>query len=231
LLGASGCGLAEYENELDREQKRLEVIDEENKLLGEPIEAPKSKEANLNVPGGGSTPIFFRPPRGITATLQGNPRADILYQYAPLNRPGAFQRRRGPVDDTPFLNVFVAITPAKDFTQFATQVQQAFAGATASEASQVTREPPGRAPMVFQTRSFTEPAADAKKSASVYRVYFYTGQEYHVALVYHLPQEKAAAADVNKTIEYSLQSLAVGSDAAPKMAQWQRGHPPPKKPG
>jgi hypothetical protein len=80
--------------------------------------------------------------------------------------------------------------------------------------------------MIFQSRSFTQPAADPKDLAMVYRVYFYKGTQYHVAIAYQLPQNKATDASVNKCIEYSLQSLSFGPDASAMTTKWQRGHPP-----
>jgi len=88
LLGAGGCGLSEYEQQIDREQKRLQLIDEENSYLGEPIEAPKIKQANSTTFQIPTTTIGFRPPRGIAAKPGSELRGDILYQYSkPFRSP------------------------------------------------------------------------------------------------------------------------------------------------
>ncbi|WP_146751194.1 hypothetical protein, partial [Pseudomonas aeruginosa] len=104
LLGANGCGLSEYEEQIDREQKRLQLIDEENKLLGEPIEAPKIKETNSTVFQISATTLFFRPPRGIGAKPGPAPRGELLHPYAALSR-GAPWQRRNTSEETPFLDV------------------------------------------------------------------------------------------------------------------------------
>jgi hypothetical protein len=224
----SGCGLSAYEEQLEREQKRLDRIDDANKILDEPIEPLKLKGASSNVPGGDTVALFFRPPLGIAPTPEANLRADILHQYVPLVGFAARLRGRRPDIQTPFLRVLVAAVPAQDFAQFASQVQQAFAGSVPSQDNTVTKEPvDGRPSITFQTRSFTEAASEPNKPASVYHVYFYQGQQYHVAIAYQVPQDKATANDVTKAIDASLGSLAVGPDAAVKKSDWQRGHPPP----
>jgi hypothetical protein len=229
LLEASGCGLSEYEEQIDREQKRLLAIDEENELLGDPIEPPKIKDADPNAAPGTNAPLFFRPPEGIQANPGTSLKGDILYEYPrPYRNP--YQQRRTSKKELPFLSVLVAVAPVPpppgDWSPFVSQVQQAFAGSTASEDTPVTITPQGRPRLEFRTRSFTEPAADAKQSPTVYRVYFYKGAQYLVAIAYHLPQANATSADVDKCINASLQSLSVGPDAAPKAERWKRGHPP-----
>src|SRR5262245_16166442 len=57
---ACGCGLSEYEGLMASEQARVRRIDEENKLLDDPIEWPAMKEGEK-----GWVDIFFRPPKGI----------------------------------------------------------------------------------------------------------------------------------------------------------------------
>jgi hypothetical protein len=229
LATASGCGLSEYERQIEEEQKRVQGLDEENRLLGDPVEAPKIKDASPNATSPVPAPLFLRPPRGIQSKPADAPRAEILYTYSPRYR-NPYQMRPGSNDDLPFLRMDVAIAPATppagDWTQFVNQVQTAFAGTTAADEPNVTREPSGRPPMVFQARSFTEPAADPKQAPTVYRVYFYKGPQYHVAIAYHLPQAQAKNADVDKCINASLQTLTLGADATPKMDKWKRAHPP-----
>jgi hypothetical protein len=231
LLGASGCGLSEYEEKLDREQKRLQQIDETNKFLGDPIEVPQIKDPNPNAPPGATTDIFFRPPRGIGSKFEATPRGELLYQYPNVSRTlASVQRRQVSAEESLFLNVFAAVTPTTappgNWEAFAIKVQQAFAGLTPSgQPVLVPVSPPGRSRMEFQSLSFAEPANDATKQPTIYRVYFYKGESYNVAIVYHHGQDKVQNADVNKIIDFSLQSLALGPEAATKSSQWQRSHP------
>ncbi len=51
-----GCGLTDYEEQLKATQERLKLVDEENQLLADPLELPDR-----------GTPVFFRPPKGITS--------------------------------------------------------------------------------------------------------------------------------------------------------------------
>jgi hypothetical protein len=57
VVGCAGCGVTEYENQLDAAWKRLEIADAENAALGQPIAPTK-----------GEPSIFLRLPRCVRGT-------------------------------------------------------------------------------------------------------------------------------------------------------------------
>jgi hypothetical protein len=77
-----GCGLDEYEKQMEYQQQRLDYLEEENKLL-EPqsLNLPPVKEGSKIVLP--STDFFFRPPRGISTTAGERPLSNLLYSFSP----------------------------------------------------------------------------------------------------------------------------------------------------
>jgi hypothetical protein len=69
---AAGCGLAEYQAQLARTQKRLQSVDEENELLAGPLEFPER-----------GPEIFFRPPQPVQtkASPKNVPASDGLFHF------------------------------------------------------------------------------------------------------------------------------------------------------
>lgn len=68
--GLTGCGLSDYEKRMDEQRARLELFDEEAKLLSDIIEIPRGKDAygnEIKVP----FDIFLRFPKPVTATFRG----------------------------------------------------------------------------------------------------------------------------------------------------------------
>jgi len=79
MLGMlTGCGLSDYEKRMDEQRSRLELFDEEGKLLSDIIDMPKGKDSYGNVI---KVPfeIFLRFPKPVWPKFQG-PKA--MYQGA-----------------------------------------------------------------------------------------------------------------------------------------------------
>ena len=71
-LAPAGCGLANYEHEMQLADARLQRFDDENRLLGDP----------LILPGGDAVPaadVFLRPPRGSRKTPSTRKRRPLRY--------------------------------------------------------------------------------------------------------------------------------------------------------
>lgn len=72
----TGCGLSDYEKRMDEQRARLELYDEQAKLLSDMIEMPKGKDAygnEIKVP----FDIFLRFPRPVFSSFRG-PKAIYL---------------------------------------------------------------------------------------------------------------------------------------------------------
>jgi hypothetical protein len=178
LLG--GCGLAEYEARMKETQARLQEYDQTNKLLDEPVVLPGAD-------------LFFRPPRGIQKTAEGEPRDGLLYHFA-----------TGPRGAGPFL--FVELAVAANPPDFAAEVLRHY-----SVADQVLAFPPGnprppehRTPLRFDTREFD--GDDATYSVNVYQ-----GARSQVVVTFAVVKGQRAAADA--ALNRSLESLGLGEEA------------------
>jgi hypothetical protein len=211
LLG--GCGLSDYEAKLASEQKRVDRLDEENMLLGEPLDLPPQKSREATTPLGTPTlDVFFRPPRGINTKYDPTPLGELLYRYTrAAPRGGARRYSPGYVDpaDNPFLEVDLAVTPEGNWKEFTDKVQQPFQGMAAAEPIPPLKEPAGKKRLDFQSVAFN----DAGNPPATYLVFFHKGQHALVAIVYRVSQSKATDPEVAKTIDVSLKTLAVGPEA------------------
>jgi hypothetical protein len=77
-----GCGLDEYEKQMEYQQQRLDYLEEENKLL-EPqsMKLPPIKDGSkIDIP---ETDFFFRPPKGISTVAGERPASGLLYTFEP----------------------------------------------------------------------------------------------------------------------------------------------------
>src|SRR5712692_8324840 len=73
LLGAWGCGLSEYQSKYEKQQERMNYLDQENLYLGRPLILPAKKESN-------GPPVSVRLPLGISTKPDEEP-VGILYRY------------------------------------------------------------------------------------------------------------------------------------------------------
>jgi hypothetical protein len=63
LLTSAGCGVADYEKKMQDAEVRVQRIDEENRLLGDPLDVPARSGAPAVV-------VFLRPPKGVPSVPQ-----------------------------------------------------------------------------------------------------------------------------------------------------------------
>ena len=178
LLG--GCGLADYEARMKDTQARLQEYDQTNKLLDEPVVLPKAD-------------LFFRPPRGIHKTAEGEPRDGLLYHY-PARPSGA----------GPFLFVELAVVPSRP--GFAAEVLRHYsvAGELIAFPPGIPRPPEHRTPPQFDTREFE--GDDATYSVNVYH-----GGASQVVVTFAVVKGQRARADA--ALNRSLESLGLGEEA------------------
>ena len=182
LLGLllCGCGLADYEAQMKETQARLQEYDRTNKLLDEPVVLPGAN-------------VFFRPPRGIQKTAEGEPRDGLLYRY-PARPSGA----------GPFL--FVEVAVAANRPDFAAEVLRHYpaSGQALAFPTGHPRPPEHRTPLKFDTHEFDGDEA-------TYSVNVYQGAASQVVVTFALAKGQRATADA--ALNRSLESLGVGEEA------------------
>ena len=211
LLACTGCGVSEYQALMESEQKRIELIDEENKFLGDPVELPFRSAAPANPQDLPKPDVFFRLPKGFATKPEEKPFAEFFYHFT--RKPNPPRSRVSPADapaqENSIQDVYLAVAFDNKTKEFSDKVFQL--NPKVSEMPRISKEPPGRAKLEYQMFS----GSDAANPPSTYLFYFYQnpGQNILIAVVFHLPKDKEQDANVSKAINYSLQSLAVGSDA------------------
>lgn len=217
---AAGCGLGEYEQNIEKQEKRIAYIDQENRYLGPPVEWPPPPPPEAK-PKTGLPPVFFRPPRGMLTKADPTPLGTVMYRFGPKPQPPNFGGAKKKDEEVlGFLAVFVGVKEAsvseKDFKNDALQPF----GVGDQPAKAVFYQPPGREQMAFD-----QWAVNAEGN-SAYYVYLYRGGSpavvaFQTPPVPNDPSREGKLQALFKAMEYSIQSLAVGGAAGAKQAEWR----------
>jgi hypothetical protein len=184
-----GCGLSDYEEKLTQEQRRMEYVIEENKVLAGPIELP-GREGDEKLPD-----VFFRPPRGISRTPVDDPSFTPLVTYR-KDRP-----------DSLFDAVLVYVS-TQDRREFWTEALRPFAGLGPSDLVADPNPPQPVAGKAIPYETATGQGVHANCS-----IYGYHGNGAHVAIVYCLAAGRTDEGPARTEKRYSLASLVVGPEA------------------
>src|SRR5438067_1445687 len=88
LASAVGCGLGDYEARIDTQRKRIEILDEETRYLGEPIENPKYEAKDGTRVAYWPFEVFLRLPKEMGASV----KATYIVNAQPLFRYGAGEK-------------------------------------------------------------------------------------------------------------------------------------------
>lgn len=190
LLAVPACGLSDYENLMREAQERKERFDEQQTYLDAPVQIPKQKNKD-----GKDEPVaklFFRPPKGIEAKPQSQPRNNLnIWRYA---------RSKGGSDF-----VYVELAFADEAKEFANSVVGAYTTADqATHRRQPIAHPEQDTSMLFDVW-------ESKSGQQGYSINILQGSRKPVAVIYHY--NKARSENIRKAIELSLQSLAVDQKA------------------
>ncbi len=213
LTLAAGCGLSEYGKLMEAEQKRLQTLDEQTKLLGEPAELPAK-----------GTEFFLLLPKGIAP--RGELTGDVLYRFGRVPSYGGRYYSSGGSDSqaAPLQEVYVGVALGGKLDEFMQKALQPF-GTTGGKPGKKVITPPGRAVMSFEWINFE----DANTPPSAYQSFFITlssTQAVQVAVIFRMPKDQSNNVTITKAIDACLQTLAVGPDAE----QERQRHAPPAKP-
>jgi hypothetical protein len=198
-----GCGLSDYEEKLAQEQRRMDYIVEEDKVLAGPIELP-TREGEDKPPD-----VFFRPPRGIRRT----PGDD------PVNAPLATYHKDRP--DCLFDAVLVYAT-TKDREDFWREVFRPFTGVGPSDLV-----PDPSPPQPFDGRAIPFETVTGRGTQANCSVYGYHADGAHVAIVYCLAPGRTDDGQARTEKRFSLASLVVGPEAKKRRAYFSGEAPKP----
>src|SRR5262245_35827194 len=146
LLGALGCGLSEYQQKYEKQQERMNYLDQENQYLGSPLKVPVSKESKNAPPQ-----VFLRLPIGISPNHDEKPEG-ILYRYPKSSSKAMTESGAKPSE---IESVVFAVETDQDWNDFKKRALKPFEGVDAQNLRTINLEVPGRPPKSFQTINFT----------------------------------------------------------------------------
>jgi len=192
-----GCGLSEYEAKYEKQQERMNYLDQENQYLGGPIKLPLPKESKDPMPD-----IQLRLPVGISTNYEEKPEG-ILYHYP---RASSKVSKDSNQKMTEIEGVLFAVEMNKDWNEFKRRALGPFKDVDPRNVRTVNLEVPGRPPRSFQTISFT----DGVEPTWSYQFYFFHDDVYQVAIGFRGTEKALASETAKQAMEFSVKSLAVG---------------------
>jgi hypothetical protein len=199
LLSLSACGLSDYENLMRQTQEREARFREEQKNLAEPVKVPKRKDKEDREVA--VADLFFRPPKGIQSVGQPVPGSSILW---------AFPRRA----TSDFDHIELAV--AEESKDFANEVLRNYQVSGTFQQRVRQLQPLGRDPLVFDTWEFDG-------SQYGYSVNILRGSQPPTAVIFvYAPRRHN---DLSKTIDLSLESLALGRQASKAREKFSQPSP------
>jgi hypothetical protein len=216
LLLACGCGLDDYEKNMDRERERLEEFDriaaDEARYLDSPLDMPRKKVRVQNEKKvwetrevNGLPDFFLKAPKGIRATPEA-PRRTI-YPYLNKGTEGLFAAvYLGGTEDKKESEKVFQTNVCKDLP----------APVRWNKPDRVQIQGLGKRPLLFDKLEFGE----------VFFIYFNksAGGVTQFAIVFEVVKG-AAKADVKKALEASLKTFETGSRAL-RLAKYGRQDSP-----
>ncbi len=201
LFGAWGCGLSEYQQKYEKQQERMNYLDQENQYLGSSLNVPAPKESK-NVP----PKVFLRLPIGISPNYDEKPEG-ILYRYP---KSGSKIAADSNVKPSEIDSAFFAVETDKDWNEFKKRALEPFQGVDLQNVRTVNLEVPGRSPKTFQTITFRY----GDDATWTYQFYFFKDDVYRMAIGFRGTDKVMASDNAKQAMEYSLKTLAVGKAAS-----------------
>jgi hypothetical protein len=227
LVLAAGCALGDYEARIDAQRKRLDVMDEENRFLGEPIEMPKTENKDGTKSPTWPCDVYVRLPKDFGTSIN----ATLVYNSQPLCR---YSVRDGYV-------AFVAAgliaekkdTKGKDSKPAASEWpvdvfranvhgglrehchKDRIAGFPSLEGvsyAKITKVPVSEQGEPLPAIEFA--AVAAKTAEFRFDLYFHQQSNRQVAIVFQYPLTVSNDDNLKKGIDLSLSTVALGSEAA-----------------
>jgi hypothetical protein len=182
-LALTGCGVAGYEKQMQEAEVRIQRFDEENRLLGDPLELPA-------LPKELAVTLFLRPPKGV---VNSSKKDDIPYHY--------------PATSGVCTDLYLAINEGREKAE---KLIEERLGSTALNWQPVEVNPPGRPPIAFETVEFFDPKVPANTAVYVAYVHQSAGRP-AVGVVFRVLKSNRDAA--GPSLKMSMESYAEAGDA------------------
>jgi hypothetical protein len=195
-----GCGLSEYQSKYEKQQERINYLDQENQYLGrgpEPLEKKDSSDP--------ASMVSLRFPVGISSRAEEKPQG-TLYRY-----PSKFAKppKDSDLKYSEIEGVYLAVDNSKDWIGFLKKTMEPFKGVDPLKTGKVDLEAPGRQARSFQTVSFTE-GTDPIWS---YQFFFCREKEFGVVVGFRGLEKAMTTETAKKAMELSIKSLTFGKGA------------------
>lgn len=241
-LAVTGCGLGDYEQRSDAQREYLKIFEEENQLLGDPLDMPMRKifEAGIlqTITPALSQPFFLRPPKGFSSEVK-NGDAPFQFQNVALYEYPGPQGYSILAGTSLITSDLVAKPPkgtlaVKDFQHQVRGALVDFYQRTNGQSMPWLNQPPQLKKVVRsipvpgqaarQVTVETEVLADrpGTKASSFLHVYFFVNDSTQGVVVYQIPAQVNDNPAVVRTLNASLNTYELGADAARKRADYRR---------
>jgi len=200
IVSCSGCGLSEYQSKYEKQQERMNYLDQENLYLGQAITLPDKKDS-------GGPNISVRLPRGIS-TKHDEQTTGILYRYPKSSSkpPPGSNIKVGEID-----SVFLAVEKIKSWKEFKKKALEAFKDVASDNTRRVSLEIPGRPTRTFETIAFT----DGTEPAWAYRFYVFQDKGCGVAIGFRGSESALASQTARQAMEFSVKTVTVENSSVP----------------
>ncbi len=243
LIGASGCGLGDYQRRMDEQRARVQDFDEANRVLDDPVERPKIQiPEKLDAPAT-ETPAwpfdpFLRLPKGYGTTFKDKgPYNNFFFRYTG-GREGAhavFLAAASVVDpkgkeefgsymSATFLSY---VKPALERylldTYKAPIALKEKAKPERREVKVVTPypDPAGISKLSYTLHTYTDEGNANLKEHTAFDCYVHERGGRQMCIAVHRPLQPSSGA-LKTSIEASLGSLDITPDAAAKRAEYKK---------
>jgi hypothetical protein len=243
LIGASGCGLADYQSRMDAQRRRVQEFDEANRLLDDPIDVPRiqlrdAKENTQTERAAWDFEIFLRLPQGYTTTPRDNaPYKNFFFRYfggsegslgifIAAARVADKEQEFGRYSPATFRSYVKPALEDYYFKKYNAKLQlQEKNKPDKKEFKVVTAYPNPEAPAKISYTTFTytdEGNKGRKEDPTAFDVYVHERSGKQVCVVVQRPLQPASAAKLKASIEACLGSLDVTFEAATKRAEYKK---------
>lgn len=234
LLAATGCGLSDYERRMDQVRRRLAVQDEEDRLLGPPLDQPTVRNEKEGIDERAwPFEVFLRLPKGYAGTLPDKeavfpgPEA-TLYRYEGPDRravlvaaatapeggdagssPEDFRRRTLQALRTYYWlhlwqRKFVIDFPDKNLEKIALAV------------------PGGKRTLAFEALSLPDHENVKEDQAVHFHAFFHQEGKRRVAVLFQTPRNRKDDPEEARVRNASLATLAFDAEARRRWVEWQQ---------
>jgi hypothetical protein len=236
-----GCALGDYEARIDAQRKRLDVLDEESRFLNEPIVVPKTEDKDGTKSLTWPFDVYLRLPKdfgaSINATLSFN--SQPLFRYGPRDgyyafvAAGLIAEKKDSKDNKDGKGKESKPAPSEwPVETFRANVHGALREYCYKDLKLAGFPPLAGVSYTKMTKAVSdegEPLPAIAFDVVYFKVgevrfdhYFYQHSDRQAAIVFQYPQSLANDENLKKGIDWSLSTVAFGSEAANRRSAFQK---------